>query len=224
MGSVVSVNVGRPRLKQWRGRTTSTGIFKAPVAGRVAVRLENLDGDRQADLSVHGGPDKAVYAYPVEHYDAWRADLPGVDLPWGVFGENLSCSGGWLEDGVRIGDRFRIGDAEFEVSQPRLPCAKLNLRFERTDMVKRMLASGRFGFYFRVLREGTVGAGDAMDRIAESPSDLTVAEAARLMAIDRRDPRLLRRAVGVEALPRDWIREFRDRLATLDEEPATPSD
>lgn len=222
MGSVVSVNVGRPRLKRWRGRTTSTGIFKSPVEGRVAVRLLNLDGDQQSDLSVHGGPDKAAYAYPIEHYDAWRDDLPGVELPWGAFGENLSCSGGWLEDRVRVGDRLRIGDAEFEVSQPRLPCAKLNLRFERTDMVARMLSSGRFGFYLRVLQEGSVGPGDEIERVADSPFDLTIAEAARLMAIERHDPELLRRAVLVDALPGDWLRTFRDRLAALGEEPPLP--
>jgi MOSC domain-containing protein YiiM len=221
MGMVVSVNVGRPRLKQWRGRTTSTAIFKSPVGGRVVVGKENLQGDQQADLSVHGGPDKAVYLYPVEHYDAWREELPGVELPWGIFGENLSCSGGWTEDMIRIGDRFRIGDADFEVSQPRLPCGKLNLRFERTDMVKRMLANGRTGFYLRVLREGTVGAGDAIDRIADSPATLTVAEAARLMAIDRDDEPLLRLALGVEALPDAWKDEFRQRLAKLGESPPT---
>lgn len=216
MSRVCSVNVGRPRLLQRRGRTISTAIIKRAVEGRVAVRWENLDGDQQADLSVHGGPDKAVYAYPVEHYDAWRLELPDVDFSWGAFGENLTCSGGWCEDEVRIGDRFRIGDAEFEVSQPRLPCGKLNLRFDRTDMVKRMLANGRFGFYFRVVQEGSVAVGDAMDRIARSPYNFTVAEAARLEAIDTDHPELLRRAIEVEALPASWLQTFRQRLRRME--------
>lgn len=216
MGEVLSVNVGRPRILLRRGRSTSTAIIKTPVSGRVAVRLENLDGDQQADLSVHGGPDKAVYVYPAEHYDPWRAELPGVDFPWGSFGENLSCSGGWVEDEVRIGDRFRIGDAEFEVSQPRLPCGKFNLKFDRTDMVKRMMANGRFGFYLRVLREGTVAEGDAVDRTARSPSDLTIAQAARLATTDRDNLPLLRVAVEATALPSSWLDDFRERLRTLD--------
>ncbi|WP_169979673.1 MOSC domain-containing protein [Tautonia rosea] len=216
MSRVCSVNVGRPRILQRRGRTTSTAIIKRPVEGPVAVRFENLDGDQQADLSVHGGPDKAVYAYPVEHYDAWQLELPGVELSWGAFGENLTCSGGWREDEVKIGDRFRIGDAEFEVSQPRLPCGKLNLRFDRTDMVKRMLSNGRFGFYFRVIREGHVALGDPIDRIVRSPYDFTVAEAARLETIERHDPELLRRAVEVELLPTSWLRTFRKRLRDLE--------
>ncbi|MEW4567340.1 MOSC domain-containing protein [Tautonia sp. JC769] len=217
MSRILSVNVGRPRLLQRRGRTTSTAIIKRPVEGRVAVGPENLEGDQQADLSVHGGPDKAVYAYPAEHYDAWRDELPGVDLQWGAFGENLTCSGGWREDEVRIGDRFRAGEAEFEVSQPRLPCGKLNLKFDRTDMVKRMLANGRFGFYFRVIRTGFVAANDPIERIARSPYDLTVAEAARLEVIDRHDLELLRRAVAVEALPASWLQTFRDRLRGLEQ-------
>jgi MOSC domain-containing protein YiiM len=218
MSRIVSVNVGRPRLLQRRGRTTSTAIIKRPVEGRVAIGLENLEGDQQADLSVHGGPDKAVYAYPVEHYDAWRLELPGIELGWGAFGENLTCSGGWREDEVRIGDRFRVGEAEFEVSQPRLPCGKLNLRFDRTDMVKRMLSNGRFGFYFRVIRTGSVAVDDPIERIARSPYDLTVAEAARLEAIDKHDPELLRRAVEVEVLPASWLRTFRRRLSSLEQD------
>ena len=216
MSILVAVSVGRPRLKQWRGRTVSTSIFKRPIAGRVAVRTENLEGDQQSDRSVHGGPDKAVYAYPVEHYEAWQADLAEVDLPPGSFGENLTVSGGWLEDRVRIGDRFRIGSARFEVSQPRLPCLKLNLRFQRPDMVRLMLATGRFGFYLRVLAEGDIGAGDAIGREAEAPHDFSVAEAARLAVIDRDDLALLRRGVGVEALPGPWLEDFRDRLARLE--------
>lgn len=216
MGEVCSVNVGRPRILSRRGRSTSTAIVKTPVSGRVAVRFDNLEGDQQADLSVHGGPDKAVYVYPTEHYDSWRAELPEVDFPWGCFGENLSCSGGWFEDEVRIGDRFRIGDTELEVSQPRLPCGKFNLRFDRTDMVKRMMANGRFGFYVRVLREGTVASGDSVERIARSRFDLTIAQTSRLATTDRDNLPLLRVASEVSALASSWLDEFRERLRNLE--------
>src|ERR1700751_4313873 len=137
---VVSVNVGKPRPVPWRGRIPRTAIFKEPAAGRVAIRRHNLDGDAQADPAVHGGPNKAVYAYPSEHYPFWKKALPGVDLPWGAFGENFTTSG-LLEKDVCIGDRFTIGTAEVVVTQPRLPCFKLNLKFGRDDMVKRFLAS-----------------------------------------------------------------------------------
>ena len=223
MSAVLSVNVGRPRLKQWRGRTISTAIFKAPVEGRVMARVEGLDGDQQADRNVHGGPDKAVYVYQAEHYEPWKGELAVDALPWSAFGENLTCSGGWPEDEVRIGDRFRIGGAEFEVSQPRLPCGKLNLRFERPDMVKRMLANGRFGFYLRVLGEGEVGASDEVERVGRSAWDFTVAEAARIAAIDKDDLDLLRRAVAVEALPGPWLQGFRRRL-TMRERGEEPGD
>ncbi len=144
-GKIISVNVGLPRLVVWRGATVSTGIFKSPVEGRVYLRTLNLEGDRQSDLSVHGGPLKAVYAYPSEHYDYWRAELPEMELPWGMFGENLTTEG-LSEETVKIGDRFRIGEAELTVTQPRLPCHKLGIKFKRTDIIRRFLASGRTGF------------------------------------------------------------------------------
>ncbi|MGH9813488.1 MAG: MOSC domain-containing protein, partial [Candidatus Acidiferrales bacterium] len=158
---LISVNVGLPREVSANGQRVLTGIFKQPVAGRVGVRRLNLDGDRQADLSVHGGPDKAVYAYPAEHYDFWRHELPGMELPFGMFGENLTVEG-LREDEVNIGDRFAIGTAEFQVTQPRLPCYKLGIKFGRADMVKRFLHSRCTGFYFRVVKEGEVEAGDAI--------------------------------------------------------------
>src|SRR5262245_58207652 len=141
---VVSVNVGLPRDVIWKGRTVTTSIFKEPVEGRVALRNLNFDGDRQADLSVHGGPMKAVYAYPVEHYDYWRGELPDMTLPFGMFGENLTIDG-LVENAVNIGDRFRIGSAELMATGPRLPCYKLGIKFGRDDMVKRFAASGRTG-------------------------------------------------------------------------------
>ena len=172
---VVSVNVGRPRGVEWRRDTVETAIYKAPVEGRVSVTRLNLEGDQQADLSVHGGPEKAVYVYPTEHYPYWRAELPGVPLPWGAFGENLSTEG-LSEPRVQIGDRLRIGTAEFIVTQPRLPCFKLNVRFQRPDMVKRFLRSSRTGFYLAVLQEGDVGAGDPIDLLPTDKEAVSVAD------------------------------------------------
>ncbi len=209
--SVISVNVGLPRAVEWKGATVSTGIFKEPAAGRVAVRRLNLDGDRQADLSVHGGPDKAVYAYPAEHYAYWRAELPALAWPWARFGENLTTAG-LLDGEVRIGDRFRVGSAELVVTQPRLPCHKLGVRFGRADMVKRFLASGRTGFYLAVLREGEVAAGDPIEPRGRDPRGVTVADIVRLYTRDRDDIATMRRAVAVEALPADWKDYFRQRL------------
>jgi MOSC domain-containing protein YiiM len=190
-----------------------TGIYKDPVEGRVRVRRTNLDGDRQADLSVHGGPDKAVYVYPSEHYPFWRRELELEDLPWGSFGENLTTEG-WWEDEVRVGDRFRIGTAEFTVTQPRMPCFKLAVKFDREDIVESFLESGRPGFYLAVTQEGELGAGDAMERIHEDENGVTVVDIVRLY-MDRHgesDPDLLRRAVAVEALAKGWREHFRKRL------------
>ena len=169
---VISVNVGRPREVEWHGRIVRTSIWKVPVEGRVRVGAENLDGDEQSDPSVHGGPAKSVYAYPTEHYAFWRAQLPDADLPWGAFGENLSIEG-ILETDVKIGDRLRMGSAEFVVTQPRLPCFKLGIRFGSDRMIKRFMDSRRTGFYFGVLREGDVAAGDAIEfreRAVDAPT------------------------------------------------------
>lgn len=172
---VVSVNVGRPRRVEWGGRQVRSAIWKAPVAGRVRVTRLNLEGDKQSDLRVHGGPDKAVYVYPSEHYAYWARELPGTELPWGAFGENLTTEG-LLEAEVRIGDAFRVGSAEFRVTQPRMPCYKLMVRFDREDMVQRFLDSGRSGFYLAVVEEGEVGAGDAIERVARAEGEVTVAD------------------------------------------------
>jgi len=215
MMKLVSVNVGLPRELTWRGRPVTTGIFKSPVVGRVRVRTLNLDGDRQADLSVHGGPDKAVYAYPSEHYEYWRRELPGVDLPPGSFGENLTTEG-LRETKVRIGDRFRIGSTVVRVTQPRMPCSKLGVRFERDDMVKRFLASERSGFYFAVVREGDVAAGDTIEPLERATHEVTVSEITRLYARDREDLEALRRVVQVEALPDSWREYFRRQMEKAD--------
>jgi MOSC domain-containing protein YiiM len=208
---VVSLNVGRPREVEWHGRTVRTSIWKEPAAGRRRVERLNVEGDEQADLSVHGGEDKAVYAYPSEHYAVWAKELPGAALPWGAFGENLTTEG-LLEDGVRIGDRLRVGTAELQVTQPRLPCYKLGLRFGRDDMVKRFLASGRSGFYLAVRAAGEVEAGDAIVLAAADPHGVTVAQVAGLIAEEGGDPDLLRRAAALPALPEAWRDHLRQRI------------
>jgi MOSC domain-containing protein YiiM len=208
---IISLNVGRPRLVVWRGEPVSTGIFKEPVAGRVALRTLNLDGDRQADLTVHGGPFKAAYVYPAEHYGYWRDELPGVELPWGMFGENFTTEG-LDESNVNIGDRFRLGAAEVLVTQPRMPCYKLGIKFGRMDMLKRFLASGRTGFYFSVEREGEVGAGDEFELVGRDEHNVSVADITRLYARDKNDFETMRRAIAVEALPEGWRDHFRKQL------------
>ena len=174
---VLSVQVGRPRDVEWRGEVVTTSIFKEPVRGPVVVRYLDLDGDEQSDLTVHGGRDKAVYVYPSEHYEYWRTELPEAALDWGAFGENLTTEG-LLEDRVCIGDRLLCGSAEFVVTQPRQPCYKLGVKFDRLDMVKRFYRSGRSGLYLAVLREGTIAAGDALTLIATPGERLTIADAA----------------------------------------------
>ena len=211
---IVSVNVGLPRPALWHGREVMTGIFKEPVAGRVAVHTLNLDGDRQADLTVHGGVHKAVYAYPSEHYPFWEEELEKERLPWATFGENLTTEG-WLEEEVFLGDRFRAGTAELTVTQPRMPCFKLALKLGRTDVLETFLESGRSGFYFAVTREGEVGAGDAFERIHEDENRVSIADTVRLY-LDRdgrSDPDLLRRVVRVEALPDSWREHFEQQAA-----------
>ena len=209
---VASLNVGLPREVDWQGRRVRTGIFKAPVAGRVALRRHNLAGDAQADLTVHGGRDKAVYAYPVEHYDFWREQLPGRELPFGVFGENLTTEG-LREDEVCVGDEFLIGTARLVVTQPRMPCYKLGLRFGDPAMPKWFVAARRPGIYFAVAGEGEIGPGDAIERVRRDENGVTVADVLRLIVEEKGDGELLRRALRVPALADVWRREFLERLA-----------
>jgi MOSC domain-containing protein YiiM len=214
---LLSVNVGLPRELGWKGRSVRTGIFKEPIQGRLMLRKLNLDGDRQADLSVHGGADKAVYAYSVGHYEYWRRELADRELPFGMFGENFTTED-LAEERVSIGDRFRIGAAELVVTQPRLPCYKLGLRLGRDDMVKRFLASGRTGLYFSVSREGEVGAGDEVTLIGRDENNVAVSDITRLYVSKRYSPaevETLHRATRVEALPESWRSYFRERLQKL---------
>ena len=211
-GIVVSVNVGLPREIEAQGTIVRTSIFKAPVSGPVRVGLLNLDGDRQSDLSVHGGAHKAVYVYPAEHYAFWRAELRATALPWGAFGENLTTEG-LREDATYVGDRFRIGSAEFVVTQPRMPCFKLGIRFSRPDMVKRFLVSGRSGFYLSVSQEGALRAGDPVSLVSRDEGALTVTDLVALYTADAPDPDLLRRASELQTLPGGWRTHFRKRLS-----------
>ncbi|HEY2546099.1 MAG TPA: MOSC domain-containing protein [Candidatus Acidoferrum sp.] len=211
--NVVSLNVGLPRQVEWHGRPVITGIYKEPVSGRIPLRTLNLDGDRQADLTAHGGEYKAVYCYPVEHYAYWKKELPGRDLPMAVFGENFTTDG-LLEDSVHLGDRFSVGSAEVIVTQPRLPCYKLGIRFEADDMVKRFLASARTGFYLAVTKEGQVAAGDEIKPLSQDPNAVRVSEITRLYIAKRftdDDVTSLRRAIQVAALPDSWKDYFRER-------------
>ncbi len=211
---LISINIGLPRIVMQKDAPVSTGIFKTSIAGRVMLRTLNLDGDRQADLSVHGGPTKAVYVYPSEHYDYWKKELPELELPWGMFGENFTTAG-LFESELNIGDEFRVGSAVVRVTQPRMPCYKLGIKFGRADIVKRFLASERTGFYLAVLQEGEVRAGDAIEPIESGEKSLTVRDITRLYTSEKHNIPLLRRAVEVEALPESWRGYFRNQLEKL---------
>jgi MOSC domain-containing protein YiiM len=211
---IVSLNVGLPREVMWHGEMVTTGIYKEPVPGRVALRRLNLEGDRQADLTVHGGEYKAVYCYPSEHYELWKKELPDHELPMGVFGENLTTEG-LLETSVHLGDRFAIGSAEVVITQPRLPCYKLGLRFQSDRMIKKFLASGRSGFYVAVEREGEIGAGDEIIEIFRDANHVSIAEINRLYFAKKfkdGDAEIVLRALQVAAFPESWKEDFRATL------------
>jgi MOSC domain-containing protein YiiM len=200
---VISVNVGLPRVVVWKGVHVQTAIFKDPVEGPVTISDLNLDGDKQADLTVHGGLEKAVYAYPAEHYEYWRKEFPEVAFSAGKFGENLTTEG-LGEDTLCIGDRLRVGTAVLMVTQPRLPCYKMEVRFGRDDMIKRFLASGRSGFYFSVINSGEVSGGSEVEILSRDANRVTVADIQRLYLGQNRNQELLQRAISVSALPENW--------------------
>lgn len=212
---IVSLNVGLPRTILWRDREVTTGIFKQPARGPLALRRFNLQGDGQADLQNHGGKEKAIYAYPSEHYEFWAAELPGIEWRWGMFGENLTTEGLYEED-AHIGDQFRVGTAVLTVSQPRLPCYKLGLRLGRDDIVKRFLESGRSGIYFSVWEEGRVDSGDAMVRIHLEQDGMTVADINRAYGNASENIPLVRRAAELEGLPPGLRGHFRELLASIE--------
>ena len=212
--NVISVNVGLPKEVEWKGKHVTTGIFKTPLSGVLSVRTLNIEGDGQADLSVHGGPTKAIYVYPSEHYEFWQTELPGTPLPWGMFGENLSTQG-LIEDEVQIGDEFRIGTVRVRTTEPRMPCYKLGIRFGRDDIVKRFLASGRSGFYLSVRQEGRLQEGDSIEPLKRRSQSVTVADVTRLYTTDRENVELLRRVVALDALGESWRQYFLHRLIKL---------
>ena len=212
---IISLNVGLPRTLPYNGGEVTTGIFKAPVPGPVMMRRLNLDGDRQVDLKNHGGRNKAVYAYPSEHYEFWRRELPGMELPWAIFGENLTTEG-LKEEDAGIGDHYRIGRAVVMVCQPRIPCYKLDVRFGREDMVKRFLASGRCGIYFSVVEEGLVAAGDAIERMQRGGHGLTIADIERAYLHGRDEIALMRRIVSLKIMPAGLHNDFVQKLAGLE--------
>jgi MOSC domain-containing protein YiiM len=217
---VISVNVGLPRIVEYNGEPVATGIFKDPVRGPVMLRRLNLEGDAQADLAVHGGVSKAVYAYPSEHYEYWNGELPDDylkdgELPYGMFGENFTTLG-LIEDEVNVGDRFRIGAAELMATEPRLPCYKLGIKFGRADIIKRFLQSRRTGIYFAVVKEGKVEAGDAVEVMERDKNKITISDITRLYAFEKDDLVTLRRVVDLEALSASWREYFLNRLHKLE--------
>src|ERR1700747_722237 len=211
---LISVNVGLPCEIAVNGGTVSTGIFKHAVSGAIRVERLNLVGDRQADLSVHGGPHKAVYGYPAEHYGYWRRELAEDELPWGMFGENLTTEG-LHESAVYIGDRYRAGTAELVVTQPRSPCYKLGIRFGRPEMVKRFLHSGRSGSYFAVAQEGEVKAGDSIELLSRDANSLPISDINKLYASEKKDREMLERAVQIKGLSESWRRYFLEQLERI---------
>ena len=222
MGTLVSVNVGLPENVDWQGRTVYTGIWKTPVAGRVMVRRLNIDGDGQGDLAGHGGEQRAVMVYQTESYDFWKTHLRRDDLRPGHFGENFTVSG-LGDDEVCIGDRYRIGEAEFEVSQPRVTCFRVGMRLNEPDMPNLLVAHHRPGFYFRVITQGHVEAGDAVVRTRRGRHELTVADIDALLYLPGRNIQRLRKAVDVPALSPGWQQSFRDMLAAVESSVAPPT-
>ena len=208
---LLSLNVGLPRQVRFQGELVTTGIFKEPVQGSVRLRKLNLEGDKQADLKVHGGVDKAVYAYAGEHYDYWRQELPEMSLPWGMFGENFTTEG-MFEESVNIGDQFKVGTANLIATQPRMPCYKLGVKFGSMDMIKRFLASGLTGVYFKVMKEGELEQGDEIKLIKKDENSVTVKDIVRIYTIDKDDIQTIERAIKIKDLPNGWRYHFIKQL------------
>jgi MOSC domain-containing protein YiiM len=214
---ILSVNVGLPKRVLFNGQIITTAIFKDPVKGPIILRKLNLDGDKQADLTVHGGMDKAVYSYPAEHYDYWHEQFSNMDLVWGMFGENFTTEG-LLEDAVNVGDQFQIGSAKLTATQPRMPCYKLGVRFGRMDVIRRFMASRRPGIYFKVLKEGEVETGDKIKIIRRDKNNVTVKDIVRLyIARDNIDNiETMKRVTKIRDLPEGWRYEFQQKIKQLE--------
>ena len=213
---VLSVNVGLPRNVLFNGQIITTAIFKDPVNGPIILRKLNLDGDKQADLTVHGGIDKAVYSYPEEHYYYWRKQFPNMDLEWGMFGENFTTEG-LLEDAVNVGDQFQIGSAKLVATQPRMPCYKLGVRFGRMDVIRKFMTSGRPGIYFKVLTEGEIKTGDKIKLIKRDKNNVTVKDIVTLYITRNNTDNIetMRRATKIRDLPEGWRSEFQQKIEQL---------
>ncbi len=211
---LIALNIALPRIVEWNGDPVATGIFKEPVPGPVMLRTLNLDGDRQADLSVHGGVSKAVYAYPSEHYEFWKKELPEMELPYGMFGENFTTEG-MFEDRLNVGDRLGVGEAELMVTEPRLPCYKLGIKFGGSDIIKKFLQSRRTGFYFAVVKEGQVKAGDELELLSRDENGITISDITRLYAFEKNDLGMLRRVVKLETLSQSWREYFQRQIQKL---------
>lgn len=212
---ILSVNVSLPKEIDFEGQRVITSIFKEPIEGRIMLRTLNLDGDEQADLAVHGGPNKAIYAYPIEHYVFWREVFPSMEMPYGMFGENFTIEG-LMESEVSVGDTFEIGSSKVMATQPRMPCYKLGIKFGRMDIVKKFLASGRSGIYFKVLEEGEVSAGDLIVQIEKDINQVAISDIVRLYGSDRKDITMMRRAIKVEALPEGWKQYFFEQIRRVE--------
>lgn len=211
---LVSIHVGKPREVDYNGQNVSTGIFKEEISGPVRVHSLNIEGDKQADLTVHGGPDKAVYAYPIEHYDFWKKERNDLEFRPGVFGENLSVTG-LNEKEVCVGDVYHVGSVVFRVTNPRMPCFKLGIKMNDTRFIKDFMDARKNGFYLRVLEEGEIEAGNEIEKTGEDGYGLTIDEVIQLYTIRKNDADLLGKAVNSPSLPEDWKEYFELKLVKL---------
>ena len=211
---VISVNVGLPIKINFGKEIVTTAIFKNPIKHRIKLYKLNLEGDKQADLTVHGGIDKAVYSYPSEHYKFWKKEIKDFEYSWGTFGENLTTEG-VVEDLVNIGDQFRIGSAKVVATQPRMPCYKLAVRFGRMDIIRRFMASERSGIYFKVVQEGEIGVEDKIELIKSDENKVTIRDIVRLQTNGGRDTEMMNRAIKVKDLPDGWRNYLMEKLTKL---------
>jgi len=212
---LVSINVGHPKEVTWAGKTFMTSIYKTPLNGSVSVGLTNIEGDQQSDLSVHGGPTRAINVYATEHYDFWKRELAVAELLWGFFGENLSISGGMFESEIRVGDRFAIGTVELEALQPRSPCYKLGMRMGGEDWILRFRDSRKTGFYMGVVQEGIITPGDEVIQTHQAENSISIDTINELYFFDKDNKDLLEKAIQVDRLTPAWKEYFQKRLDKL---------